>query len=83
MITHENALPRTRSRSSEDPSSVIAEAIRLGIVGRVDRRGVPSSVREELKRRANEGETVCELVLEWLDDLLLIDLEAAEKQLRF
>ncbi len=83
MITNGNALIGTRSCGDGDPSRVIAQAIHFGIIGRVNRQGVPSSIREELKHRAKAGETACELVLEWLDDLLLIDLEAAEQQLSF
>lgn len=62
-----------------DPGAVIGLAISYGIRGRVSREGVPPSVRENLRRLAQAGEPACAMVLDWLDDMLLADLEGTAK----
>lgn len=68
-----DALPRT------DPAVLIGLAIRFGVIGRVSRQGVPAAVREDLRHHAQAGEPACAMVLDWLDDLLLADIETAAK----
>lgn len=59
-----------------DPAVLIALAVRFGIMGRVCRQGVPANVREGLRHHASLGEPACTMVLGWLDDLVLSDLDA-------
>ncbi|WP_189424462.1 hypothetical protein [Devosia pacifica] len=62
-----------------DPAAMVALGIRFGIMGRVSRQGVPAPVREGLRHHARNGEPACALVLDWLDGLLLSDLEAVAR----
>ncbi|UYQ72487.1 hypothetical protein OF122_01470 [Pelagibacterium flavum] len=88
MRTNKNApvraarVPASENSERDDTSDLIANAIRFGIIGRVNRQGVPATVRNGLRINATSGELACALVLEWLDDLLLADLEAAERRAR-
>lgn len=65
-----------------DPAVLIGLAIRFGVMGQVSRRGVPPAVREGLRRYADAGEPACAMVLDWLDGLLLADIEDAAKASR-
>lgn len=62
---------------ADDPAVLVCLAIRLGVAGRVRREGIPGALRERLRAHAKAGEPACALILEWLDRLLIEDLEAA------
>lgn len=61
----------------DDPAVLVCLAIRLGVAGRVRREGIPGALRERLRAHAKAGEPACALILDWLDRLLIEDLEAA------
>ena len=69
--------PEALSRT--DPGALIGLAIRFGVMGRVSREGVPPMVREGLRYYAQMGELACAMILDWLDDLLLADLETVAR----
>lgn len=62
-----------------DPAIVVAMAVRCGLMGRVSRQGIPEIVRNGLRHHASQGEPACQLVLDWLDGLILSDMETAER----
>jgi len=64
-----------------DPAAITA-AIRHGVMGEVDRTGVPAALREALRRQAAEGEPAAQMVLDWLDRLLLAKLDTAPMRVR-
>lgn len=56
-------------------AELIATAVRLGVSGEVDKTGVPASLRRALREKAAQGEPAAQLVLDWLDRLLLSRLD--------
>tara|TARA_A100001391_G_scaffold145276_1_gene102882 strand:+ start:10670 stop:10996 length:327 start_codon:yes stop_codon:yes gene_type:complete len=62
-----------------DPAIVVATAVRCGVMGRVSRQGIPEVVRNGLRHHASQDEPACQLVLDWLDGLMLSDIEKAER----
>lgn len=76
LVANPDVLPRM------DPAVLVGLAIRFGVMGRVSRQGVPPAVREGLRHYADSGEAACSMVLTWLDDLLLADIEEATKSSR-
>lgn len=58
----------------EDPAAIIAMAVRMGLMGQVDRTGLPAALRDALRDLANQGEPAAEMVLDWLDRVLLSKL---------
>lgn len=63
---------------ASDPAVVVALGIRFGLMGRSTGQGIPASVRDGLRHHASQGEPACQLVLGWLDDMLLAEIEALE-----
>lgn len=61
-----------------DPAVMVALGIRFGLIGRARRQGIPASVRDGLRHHASQGEPACQLVLGWLDDMVLAEIEALE-----
>lgn len=55
----------------EDPAAIVGLAVRMGLMGQVDRTGLPAPLREALRDLADEGEPAAVMVLEWLDRVLL------------
>lgn len=55
----------------DDPAAIIGLAVRMGLMGQVDRTGLPSELRDALRNLAADGEPAAAVVLEWLDGVLL------------
>ncbi|WMT89351.1 hypothetical protein [Pelagibacterium sp. H642] len=60
----------------EDPAAIIAMAVRMGLMGQVDRTGLPAALRDALRDLAEQGEPAAEMVLDWLDRVLLSKLSS-------
>lgn len=60
----------------DDPAAIIALAVRMGLMGQVDRTGLPAALRDALRDLAQQGEPAALMVLDWLDRVLLSKLSS-------
>ncbi len=62
----------------DDPATIIALALRMGLMGQVDGTRLPPALEEGLRELAEEGEPAAIMVRDWLDRVLVSKPHAAD-----
>ncbi|MEQ8164530.1 MAG: hypothetical protein RIC93_00440 [Alphaproteobacteria bacterium] len=62
----------------DDPATIIALALRMGLMGQVDGTGLPPALDTSLRDLADEGEPAAVMVRDWLDRVLVSKPYAAD-----